>query len=213
MNDIPSLTQTFDPRNGGIVSFGSDERLIVMFSNEAVQNNVKSNEAGRPIFDTVPFVRIQQPGERDFIKRAATQHDKLRFRRQWDDFQRGEQPVDSGTPLSILFPANPDVIENLKYFGIRTVEHLANATDTAIQNIGLGGFQWRDMAKAFIAKSDGGAEFTSVLARLERLEQDVKVKDQRIAALQAELAAIDFEDEQPAQPRRRGRPPRTAIQE
>ena len=36
---------------------------LVEFYRDAIQNNFKSAEAGRPIFDEKDFVRIQTPGD------------------------------------------------------------------------------------------------------------------------------------------------------
>ncbi len=58
-----------------------------------------------------------------------------------------------GTPLSVLFPRSPEIGKNLQFDKIETIEQLAGLTDTQIQNIGIGGRQFTDRAKAFLASS------------------------------------------------------------
>ena len=208
MSDIPSLPQTFDP-NGGLVAFGTDEKLFVRFFSKPELNGFKSREAGTPIYDNVDYVSIQQPGERDVAVRAATQEHRFRFPRQWAAYQAGQEQRPEGTLVEILFPTNPGVVETLKFLKIFTVQQLAAASDTVIQNLGLGGSQWREMAKGFLDKADNGKDFQAILSRLTALETENSALKSKVAALTDELTAIDEEEQAPA-PRRRGRPPRAA---
>ena len=209
MNDIPSLPQTFDP-NGGLVQYGSDAKLWVQFQNLPIQNNAKSKDSGRPVFDTIPHVRIRQPGERDETVRPVIEGDKVRFERQWRLFQNAQEQIPEGTPISILFPSAPGAVETLKYMAVHTVEQLADITDTAKQNIGLGASQWQQMAKAYLEQSSKGKEFHAIMSRIEKLEEESAAKDARIASLSAELTAIQEDDDNDLEPvRRRGRPPKS----
>jgi len=208
MSDIPSLPQTFDP-NGGLVAFGTDEKLFVRFFKKPELNGYKSREAGAPIYDDVDYVSIQQPGERDVTVRPVTNEHRQRFPRQWMAFQQGQEQRPEGTLVEILFPTNPGTVETLKFLKIFTVQQLAGASDTAIQNLGLGGSQWREMAKAFLDKAENGKDFQAVLSRLTALENENAALKSKVSSLTDELSAIDEEEQAPA-PRRRGRPPRAA---
>lgn len=186
MSDFGQMEQKFD-RNGGLVEFGDDQRLFVEFVSRSVQDEVQSRDAGRPVFVQVDYVRIRQPGERDEILRPAHRGDQQRFARRWQAYQEGRQELPAGTPLSILFPNNPEVVENLKYDKIFVVEQLAQLNDTQIGNIGLGGRQFVDKAKAFLAAASDGKGLQDLFAEVDQLSASMKAKDKRIEALELAL--------------------------
>lgn len=185
---VPALPAHFDPQHGGLVQFGSDEKLYVKFYRGLIPNAAKSKEAGRPVSDAADFIIIQQPGERDRNDRPATQFDIARFRRQWEAYQQGRGEEESGTPLAILFPNNPEVVDNLRHIKIMTVEVLAALNMTQIQSIGIGGQTFVDAAKAFLAAADKGKDFHALSERLDKLTLTMQEKDARIAALETALA-------------------------
>lgn len=213
--DIPSLQANFDPKNGGMVEFGSDDKLYVTFSSKAVVDVIKSREAARPIHQQITYVRIQQPAERDYVERPATDLDIRRFRRQYQHFLDGKAEQPEGTLLSVLFFSNPEIVENLKYLKVFTIEQLANLNDTQIQQIGMGGREFHQRAKDFLSKSEKGKGFHELEKRLEQLELSNQVKDEKIKALEAALAESgeepvytrDFTTDQPVA-KRRGRKPK-----
>jgi hypothetical protein len=184
--EIPQLQAQFDP-NGGLVQY-DDRRLHVVFSAKSVLNQLRSKEEGRPIHERVDFVRIQQPGERDFLERPATQNDIARFPRHWAAYQQGRENDPEGTPTATLFPNNPEIVENLRYAKIVTVEQLADLNDTQIQNIGLGGREFVVRAKTFLAAADKGKGFHELSARMDQMGLQLKERDDKIAALEAALA-------------------------
>ena len=188
MSDFGQMEQKFD-RNGGLVEFGDDQRLFVEFVSRSVQDEVQSRDMGRPIFVQVDYVRIRQPGERDEILRPAHRGDQQRFARRWQAYQEGRQELPAGTPLAILFPNNPEIVENLKYDKIFVVETLAGLNDTQIGNIGLGGRQFVDKAKAFLAAASNGKGLQELFAEVDQLAAGLKAKDERIKALEIALEA------------------------
>jgi hypothetical protein len=207
--DIPALPTHFDPNKGGMVEFGDDSKLFVTFRAVSVVNPVRSQEAGRPIHEMVDYVRIQQPGERDCTDRPATQMDVQRFRRQWQMYQDGRSQIPDGTLLSVLFPNNPEIVDNLKYFKISTVEQLAELNDTQIQNVGIGGRAFHDAAKKYLAAADKGKDYHALAKSVDALKRDREADQQKIAALEAALDEAEGED---ATPRKRGRPRKDAQQ-
>ena len=64
----------------------NDTGVVAVFRNGTVKNNVKSAEAGRPIFDDIELVELRYPGTRDYGVYPATE------RSHWDvDQFTGEQ--------------------------------------------------------------------------------------------------------------------------
>lgn len=188
MSDFGSMEQHFDARNGGIVEFGNDARLFVEFYSRSVRDEVASKDQNRPVHVTMDYVRIRQPGERDEINRPAHDGDRRRFERHWKAYQEGRQATPDGTPLSILFPNNPEIVENLKYDKIFVVEQLADLNDTQIGNIGLGGRQFVDKAKAFMKAANSGRGFAQLTAKMDQMEAARNADQERIKALEAALA-------------------------
>ena len=187
MNDFPSMTQRFDP-NGGQVQFGDDTKLYVEFSQRTDIDGAASKEAGRPVYKAVDYVRIQQPGERDAIIRPCHGEDIQRFPRQWQAFQNKTQDIPEGTPIATLFPANPEIVENLKYFKVHTAEQLVALNDTQLQGLGMGGRAFQERAKQFIAASEKGKGFHALQKQIDGLAQQRAADAQKIQALEAALA-------------------------
>lgn len=199
--DIPALPAHFDPNKGGMVEFGDDSRLFVKFERRSVLNPVKSREEGRPVHEGVDYVHIQQPGERDCTIRPATEIDTMRFRQQWARYRDGQTQDVEGSPLSVLFPNNPEIVENLKYYRLSTVEQLAALNDTQIQNLGIGGRQFHEAAKKYLAAADKGKDFHALARSVEQMQRDREADQQKITALEQALAKAT--EDKP----RRGRPP------
>ncbi len=212
MDTIPTLRgrlpDNFNPNQGAIVDQGDDNRLFVKFEMRSVLDPVATRDNGRPTHIPVDYVHIQQPGERDAFVQPATQEHVMRFRRQWQAYQDGRSEAPEGSPLSLLFLNNPEIVDNLKYFRVSTVEQLATLNDTQIQNIGIGGRQFHEAAKKYLAAAEKGKDFHALAKSVEQLQRDMAAKDAKIASLEAAL-----EDEgEDATPRKRGRPRKDAQQ-
>jgi hypothetical protein len=187
MNDFTQMGQKFDPQNGGIVEFGDDSRLFVEFQSRAVPDIVASTEAGRPISRQVDYIRIRQPGERDEIMRPAHDGDRRRFRRHWEAYQDGRQAMPDGTPLVLLFPNNPEIIENLKHDKIFVVEQLAALSDTQIQNIGMGARAWQQKAAELLMVSNDGKGFHVLQRQIDQQSAQIAALLEKNTALEAAL--------------------------
>ncbi len=185
MSDFGNMEQRFDDHRGGMVEFGQDAKLFVEFSSRSVLDQAASKDAQRPVHIQMDYVRIRQPGERDEIVRPAHDGDRRRFPRHWEAFQQGRQAMPTGTPLAILFPNNPEVVENLKYDKIFVVEQLAALNDTQIGNIGLGGRQFVDRAKAFLDQANNGKGLQDMFAEIDQMAAKIKTLEDRNKALEA----------------------------
>src|SRR4051812_45528342 len=107
-----------------------DEQLFVVFYMGIVKNEQRTVDEGRPIFDDVECVRIIVPGDRNNINdRPASDVDKRRFAKQYAMFKQGVKEEDqvSGTRLTDWPFLTRAQCEELKYLGLRTVEHLSEA--------------------------------------------------------------------------------------
>lgn len=202
MNDI--MRGTFDP-NSGLASQGDDNKVFATFYTKSVIDQLKSKEAGRQINKDVTFIKIIQPGESRLgtYDQPATDIEVARFPRQWAQYKANQQQTMEGSPLSLLFPDNPAIVDNLKSAGVFTIEQLAGMQLGQLQQVGMGGQTFQDKAKQYLAAADKGKDFHSLAAKVDQLALDNRAKDDRIAAL--ELALAKTQTDEPAK-RGPGRP-------
>ena len=175
-------------------NFG-DEKLLVRFHVEPRQNQLKTEEEGRPIYDDVVYITIRVPGNKQsVIIRPARAKDKLRFAEHWRLYeQKGVEEYVSGTPLEAWPALSTSQIRELEYFNVRTVEQLAGMNDSDAQGF-MGMNLLKTKAKTFLEAAAGGAPLEKLQAQLDEMQNArdtdrVAMEDQakRIQELEAEL--------------------------
>ena len=182
----------------GTAIFGNDAQLLVKFFVHPELSKFKSDKEGLPVYDDVEMVEVFQPGEKDSVKQLATEFHKRRFQKQYESFKKGMEQTNGGTPLDLLFPAEPGMILTLKSFNVYSIQQLAALSDTGIANLPMGGRQLVERAKTYLHTAQTGAGLH---------EMDLMRK--QIAELQAALVAKNEETPETPQRRGPGRPPRT----
>lgn len=167
-------------QDGSVQTGPGDASMLCIFYKRAVHNAIKSARDGRPIYDDIDFVKIQHPGERlNIVEREANDSDKRRWPAQWNAYAVGKDQVAEGTPLGLLFPRHPSQIAMLQALGIMTVEHLANASATAIEAIGMHGQDYVNYAQKYIKGAQGGAAFHQMQMEVETAKmQNVRLQKQ-----------------------------------
>lgn len=170
------------------VSHGDDKALFVTFEKVAVEQKFKSEEAGRPIYEDFDFIRIIYPGDKtkqtyrpvDLIGTAMVPADHIRFPNQWAAFQRQEEQVSSGTPITEYPPVGKSQALELKGMNIHTVEQLAALPDSALDSF-VATRALREKAKLFLEDAAKGsvvtaqkAQIDDLTAKLEALQAQVK---------------------------------------
>lgn len=162
----------------------------VTFYAKQTQHGAASLSEGRPVFKSVVFMRLIQPGERDVYDQPARPQDAERFPREYRHYCEGRIGVPDGSPLQVLFPNHEDVVSTLVYHRIFTVEQLANLSDTALQNIGMGGYEWQGKARRWLDAVKGGGGFAQLEEQQRRLQVDnTRLRDQN-QAMQSQLQAL-----------------------
>lgn len=197
---------SIDPQSGA-VSYVDDNRLVVRFFRGQEIHGLQSQEAGRPIYVGVDMVEIRQPGERDIFHGMATELHKARFPRQWEAYQNGREHEPDGTPLSVLFPTEPDTVANLRHFKIHTLEQLAGLQESAINRIGMGARNWVNKAQKFMQAATGyqaasqmNRQVNDLTAENDALKAQMQQMAEAIAALQADKG--DEQRRGPGRPRK-----------
>ena len=189
------------------------------------ENREKTLKEGRPIFDEIPSISIQWPGQDETVRRIEPQ-DMHDYPELYARFKAGSEPVTEGTPLAEWAMMSGSAMRELQYLGFKTVEQLSAATDDVKRKLGpLSKFvklakDWLDAANSTqndVAKMKQQLEKAE--ARAAALEHKLELFMQRVEANEgtdlrpqrkafAEEAIDDgFEDEESEEPaKRRGRP-------
>lgn len=184
-----------------------DAVLTVQFYVKPVQNQFRTVEEGRPIFEDRVMVKIWTPGNQlNIIDTYADDSHKNRFPLQWAQFKNmrdGNQQL-IGTPISQWPLLTPSQVEELRALKFYTVENVALSGDDMIARIGmLAGMaptSFREQAKRFLASAKGAAE-------ANKTAEELKKRDDQIAALNEKLEKLI---EAQGEPKRRGRKPKQA---
>ena len=180
---------------------GADENLYAEFYIKPVKQNFASEEAGRPIFKDVVYVKIMTPSDQlSQIDTIAREDHKARFPRQWAYFQNkqaGQQQV-VGTPVGEWPQLTASAAAELRALKFYTVELIANANDSQLQKIGMiagmSPHSLRDKARAFLNLANDSAEEAKREAELQALrEENEKIKaetDKKLAEMQEQMKAL-----------------------
>jgi len=179
------MDQTIDFTNESdeAVQTEEDKRLFVVFYTEAVHNEFKSTEAGRPIFDDVDCIRIHSPGSRDTTVAPADPRYQSRFPRQWAQFKAGREQTASGTPLKIVPWLSVSQVAELATFNIKSVESLANMPDN-IANRFMNHHALKQQAAAFLEAAKGAAPLIKMQSELAKRDEQIKELQTAIKAMQ-----------------------------
>lgn len=157
-----------------------DKRLLVQFYFEAVKNEFKSAQEGRPIFDDVPMIKIITPGSRDVMVAQANERYQTRFPRHWEAFQKKMSQVVEGTPLEQVPFLTVSQIAELKAVNCLTLEHLATMSDqNAAKFMGMNGL--RQKAKDYLEAAKSAAPLTRLQAELAKRDNEIEVLKNQLA--------------------------------
>ena len=184
MDGLDGNTVNVQGWNGDVAVMGSDKSLVPIFYKGTKHNAFKSTQQGVPVYDQVDMLKVFHPGEPlNVPDRPVIESDKYRFRPQWEAYEKGVGQKVSGTPLTALFPHNPEIVKSLEVIHISTVQQLAGLSDTAVQNV-MFGLNLKEQAQKFLNAHDG-AQFHKVQASLA--EKDAQIKDltEKVAVLMA----------------------------
>jgi hypothetical protein len=189
------------------------------------ENREKSLKEGRPIFDEIPSISIQWPGQDETVRRIEPQ-DMQEYPELYARFKAGSEPVLEGTPLAEWPMMSGSAMRELQYLGFKTVEQLSVATDDVKRKLGpLSKFaklakEWLDAASSdqnAVVKLKQQLELET--KKRESLEHKLELLMQRVEAnegtdlrparraMAEELVEEDVDlDESTDEPKRRGRP-------
>lgn len=178
-------------RSGQLRLAGGDSRLWVQFERKSRRNAYRSEIEGRPIYEPVDYVKIQQPGERDQWVGPVTEQHKQRFPQQYAQFIANNEQTPDGTPVSLLFPNEPHIVELCLDLRIQTVEQLGNLTEQAIDRLGMDGRKYVAKAQAALDKSEAVREVTRLEHELNGARDEIDVLKTAVEQQSARMAALE----------------------
>ncbi len=142
-----------------------------------------SQQEGKPIAKPLEMVEIRQAGERDTMIEEVNDQHRYRWPQQYAAFKAGQSQIQAGTPLGMLFLANPEVVEELKRGNVHTIEALLEVPDSAINAIPFL-TEWKKRAKLYLDGTAKGKGF-------HVLERALDAEKAKTAALEERLAALE----------------------
>lgn len=188
MTDVgwqPASTAWVNGGMQGMVQFGEDTKKFVVFYEKTVHNPVKSQEAGRPEYDVVTYVRMQDPGDNlQITDRPARENDRRRFPRHYQAFLDGRGTEQPGTPIELLFPANPELVAMFKHLKVTTIQALANLEGNGLSAVGMGAQEFKQKAAKYLDMAKEGEAYS-------HLQGELGKRDQEIAALKQQNADMN----------------------
>lgn len=160
-----------------------DEKLHVTFFPDVLPDDEASKAAGMRKFRDVVMISIVVPGDKRNINvREARPDDMERFEKQYKAFASGQEEMGSGTPLKEWPLITRAMAEEFKYLGFHKVEHIAEASDGVLSRYpGMREIQKR--AQTWLEAQAGAAP-------VERLQNELKARDEQMAAMQAQMAEM-----------------------
>lgn len=163
-----------------------DDKLAIRFFVKAKQDPDLSLKEGRPIFKEIEYITIMVPGDRNAAHtRPVRPLDLQRFAKQYEHWkQTKSNDVMLGTPIDVLGLSLAQV-EEYRYFGVRTVEQMADLRDDVCQKM-MGANSLKQKAVAYLALMKEEAPMKRVTAELEARDAKISTLEQAIAE-QAEI--------------------------
>ncbi len=166
-------------RGYGMVQYGAGLPPAEFFM-MPVRMGFKSEQAGYEIWEDIPFLRIFMSGG-NVHERKATAQDKQNYSQHWAAFETGQKQAQSGTPLEMWPVMTPARVMSLKLLNIFTVQNLAEAPDTVVQHIGMGGLDLREKARTFVAAAEGNAPIAALQAENAQLKTQLDAMQKQMA--------------------------------
>lgn len=186
--------------------------VVAVFRNIAIQNEGKSAQAGRPIFDDVEAVELRYPGSKNvgvfpaFEISHREEDPELggmrkvtyaeRFSKQYQQFKSRQHQTKSGTPLDYLSFLTEARRAELRALNIYTAEALTVVDGQELKNLGPGGRELKEKAAAFLAESTEHSRITKLEAEIEALKSRNQVleEDQKVIKNAREKAEAEYDN-------------------
>jgi hypothetical protein len=174
--------------NNLYVQHGTDDNLLVRFYFNKIAE--------------VPYVKINVPGDNktEWDMPVKEEH-KKRWPAKWQAYESEQNQFQGEVLLDACELYDENKINTYKSFNIHTVDQLAKLNDAFISKIGMG-------AREDVRKANAYLVSLSEKAKEQHLLKELQERDERLAALEAQIAALTAEPKAT-----RGRKPKGETQD
>lgn len=175
----------------------------VTFEQRAVEDRNASIAAGGMVMKDVDFVILRQAGNKDTCEKLAGDWfkslDKLvaagsypaewrdHFRSKFLAYKAGQEEPELGLSVKHWPSLSKAQVENLLAAGVRTVEDVASMNEATMRKVGMGSRELQKKARTYMETRDANKATEMITS----LQVAVEAKDERIASLEARLAALE----------------------
>lgn len=151
-----------------------DAKLSLRFFTKAKQDAELTQAEGRPIFKEVEYIQVMIPGDRNQINiHPVTNQDRARFTKQYEHWKQNKNnDTVVGTPLEAWNILTLSQIEEYRYFGIRTIEQMADLRDDVCGKI-TGATILKQKAQVFMAILKDEAPMKKVQVELDKRDNEL----------------------------------------
>lgn len=147
-----------------------------------------------PQFTKVPYTLIFLHGG-DTVDRPTRDQDKFDYPREWASFQAGEEQSKVGWAIEHAPFLDVAQVATYKALNIFTMEGLATAPDTSLQNL-MGAFEHRKRAQLMLKQAADGKPLMELAEQNKGLQDEVSLLRAQIAELCAEMTSLKEAKEQ-----------------
>lgn len=170
------------------------------FSSETVAIPGVLDEEGKPVVKTKEYVTLHIAGDR---KSSMTHQIKPAYRdqflrergledayRRWKEAATTTEYVGEGMPLTQWAAVTREQVEILRYNRFHTVEQLADAHDGAIQNLGMGFTELREVAKRWVQQAKTTGTETMMRREIDMMATENAELQKRMKQMAADMEAM-----------------------
>lgn len=167
---------------------------FVRFYIDTVKDDVESMKQGQPKYKDVEMIEIRAPGNNsNVIVTECNDYYKNFFRVPYQAWKQTQNPESShqGIPLSAFPLVSRSQVEELKHYGIFTVEHLANVADANLQH---GYRSLREKAQLFLEAAAEMAPAMRLQTEVSQLKNEMEALKKRNEALEERIRLMEVEE-------------------
>lgn len=146
-----------------------------------------SQEGGIPVTEPADMVEIRQAGEKDTQVEIVNETHKRRWPNHWAAYQQGREQIQSGTPLEMLFPGNPEIVEACKRANVHTIQALIAVPDSAGHVLPFL-TDWKKKAGIFLKGTEKGKGFHELEKALAAAEHKNRDLEERLKLLERSMS-------------------------
>lgn len=179
---IPEAEAT---RPDGTQVLPNEAKVLVAFGMWSMPDAEATAKAGGvPQYKDVEHVAIQVPGDKtSFYFQPSKPEDRRRFPQAYKMFKDNATAATVGTPIEKWPLVSRSEVLNLKNLHIRTVEILAEVSDSHIEVFGQRGRELRSLAQAHIKQVKDTEHVNKTTAENQALRDQIAALEQQYRAL------------------------------